>query len=103
MATRIRKSARGHLYIEEHIAAKDLSIQTIANRIGVVRQTVFRWIEEQHRLDPGKIAQLAEALGLEHPEELWHPPGYSRLDDMTAEELRAAGAEILRRLSKQAG
>lgn len=102
MATRIHRPVRGHLYIEEHMEAKGLSVETVANRVGVVRQTVFKWIREQHRLDPAKIAQLASALGLEHPEQLWRPPGYSYLDDMSPEELQATATDIVKRLVNRA-
>lgn len=75
----IRRGARGHLYIEEWFQQRGLNDEKVGNRIGVDRATVFRWRKEQHRLNPQKIAALAEALDLE-PEELWRPPSRRSLD-----------------------
>lgn len=81
MATKpgIRRGARGHLYIEEWFKARGLNDEKVGNRIGVDRATVFRWRKEQHRLNPEKIAALADALDLE-PQELWRPPERPSLD-----------------------
>lgn len=75
----IRRGARGHLYIEEWFQERGLNDEKIGNRIGVDRATVFRWRKEQHRLNPQKIAALAEALDLE-PADLWRPPARRSLD-----------------------
>jgi transcriptional regulator with XRE-family HTH domain len=53
--------------------ARGLSDEKIANRIGVARETVTRWRNQQHRLNPDKIAALAAALDCK-PEALWQPP-----------------------------
>lgn len=75
----IRRGARPHLYIEEWFRERGLNDEKVGNRIGVDRATVFRWRKEQHRLNPEKIAALAEALDLE-PQELWRPPTRPSLD-----------------------
>jgi transcriptional regulator with XRE-family HTH domain len=74
MVTTVRRGSRGHLYIEEWFEVRGLNDEKVGNRIGVDRATVHRWRKQQHRLNPGKIAVLAEALDLE-PEELFRPPG----------------------------
>jgi hypothetical protein len=81
MATKpgIRRGARTHLYIEEWFKERGLNDEKVGNRIGVDRATVFRWRKEQHRLNPEKIAALADALDLE-PQELWRPPQRPSLD-----------------------
>jgi transcriptional regulator with XRE-family HTH domain len=80
MVTTIRRHAKPHLYIDEWMAAKDLNNTQVANRIGVARETVFRWRREQHRLTPDKLAQLASALNIE-PSQLWQlPPPKGRAD-----------------------
>lgn len=98
--TRIRRGARAHLYIDEWMEDRGLNDEKVANRLGVTRQTIWKWRKEQHRLDPGKIAQLATALDCE-PYELWRPPGLTSLDAIVAdapEEVRNTAADIVRRL-----
>ena len=73
MVTEIRKGSRPHLYIEEHMRARDMSDTKLAGRLEVARETVYRWRTEQHRLNPEKIAAIADALGID-PEDLWSPP-----------------------------
>jgi DNA-binding Xre family transcriptional regulator len=100
MVTKIRKSVRGHLYIEEWMEFRGLSDEKLANRIGVARETVTRWRGQQHRLNPGKMAAIASALDCE-PEELWRPPERPSLDAMVknaTEELQNTAADIVRRL-----
>jgi transcriptional regulator with XRE-family HTH domain len=100
MATRIRKLARGHLYIELWMEHRGLSDEKLANRLGVARETVFRWRKEQHRLNPDKIAAIANALDIE-PEDLWRPPGRESLDAIVKDappELQATAIDIVRRL-----
>lgn len=95
---RIRKGSRAHLYIEEHMAAKGLSDVVVAGRCEVTRQTVWKWAKEQHRLNPEKIALLAWALDLEHPRDLYSPPGRSILDEMSLDQLETMAADIVKRL-----
>lgn len=96
----IRKSARKHLYIEEWMAHRGLSDEQVAGRLEVARETVTRYRSQQHRLNPDKIAAIANALDCE-PEELWRPPGHPSLDAMVKDapdDLRATAADIVKRL-----
>lgn len=98
--TRIGKGRRVHLYIKEWMDDRGLSDERAANRIGVARETIYRWRTEQHRLNPEKIAQLASALDIE-PQELYRPPGRRSLDAMLADapdDLHATAADIVARL-----
>lgn len=88
MVTKIRKGARVYLYITEHMKKQDISDEHLANRIGVARETVFRWRKEQRRLNPEKIAVIASALDME-PHELYRPPDNPFLDTI----VRKAPAE----------
>lgn len=101
MVTRIGpKRLRRRLYIDEWMAERNLSDEKLGQRLGVARQTVFRWRREQWRLDTEKQILLAEALGIE-PEELWRPPSRPSLDAIVKnapEELQATAADIVRRL-----
>jgi transcriptional regulator with XRE-family HTH domain len=101
MVTRIGpKRLRRRLYIDEWMAERDLSDEKLGGRLGVARQTVFRWRREQWRLDTEKIGLLAEALGIE-PEELWRPPSRPSIDALLKDatpEMRDTAADIVRRL-----
>ena len=100
MATKIGQRRKAHLYIKEWLDHRGLSDERAANRLGVARETVYRWRTDQTRLDPEKLARLASALDME-PQEFYRPPGQPSLDAMLADapdELRATAADIVRRL-----
>lgn len=101
MVPKIRKSARVHLYIAEWMEARGLNDERLAGRLHVDRVTVTRWRNQQHRLNPDKIARVAHALDLE-PEELFRPPtGRPSLDGMikdAPDDLKDTAADIVRRL-----
>jgi transcriptional regulator with XRE-family HTH domain len=106
MVTQIRKGTKPHLYIEEHMAVKDLSFETLGDRLGVSRTTVWRWAKEQWRLDPGKIAALAEAMDLETWQELGRRPQKNpSIDNILAnvdQEDYDAVYDLAKRLAKRA-
>lgn len=101
MATaRIRKHVKARLFIAEWIEFRGLSDEKVANRIGVARETIWKWRTQPQRLDPNKLAALAEALDIE-PQELWFPPSRPSLDAMVRDapdDLHATAADIVRRL-----
>ncbi len=102
MATRIGQRRRAHLYIEEWIAHRGLTIPKLASRLGVDRSTVNKWLATPSRLDPGKMEALALALDIE-PEELYRPPSQPSLDAIVKDypdDLRQKAAEIVRLLGK---
>jgi transcriptional regulator with XRE-family HTH domain len=92
-----------HLYMTEWREHFGLSVQTVAGRVETSRETVWRWENEQHRLNPGKIGAFAVALGIE-PAQLFRPPEKSRLSapdaPVTKAELAAELAEIKRLIRK---
>jgi transcriptional regulator with XRE-family HTH domain len=100
MVTRIGQRRRHHLYIKEHMDALGISDERAANRIGVARETVYRWRTEPTRLNPDKLAQLAEALDIE-PQDFYRIPGKPSLDAIVRdapEEVRETAVDIVRRL-----
>lgn len=106
MATRIRRSARIHLYITEWFEERGLNDEQVASRLDppVDRATVFRWRKEQHRLNPEKIGKLAHALDLE-PEELYRPPGKPSLDAIIKDadaDVQSMAVDIIRRMAGKA-
>jgi transcriptional regulator with XRE-family HTH domain len=97
MVTRIGTGKRQHLYIEEHMRAKGLSDQDVADRLETSRVTVYRWRKEQRKLTPEKIAALAEAIGID-PEQFWRLPGRPSVDAI----LRDAPIEIVAEIAAEA-
>ncbi len=100
MAT-IRKGARLHYYIREHIEAKGLNGDKVAARMGLSsRASVWKLDKEQHRLSPEKVARVADALGM-HPNELLFPPGVPSLDAVAADatpEQRELAFDLVKRI-----
>lgn len=77
--------------------AKEVSDERAGNRLGVARETVFRWRTEQHRLNPEKIAGLAEALGID-PEDFWSVPPSPDAPPSVDKMLRGATDELHRKV-----
>lgn len=78
----------GYLYIREWIDAAGLSVEIVAKRMGVNRVTVHRYEKQQHRLNPGKVASLARAIGIE-PGQFNYPPDRPSVDAL----LKGASAD----------
>ena len=95
-----RGGRRLHLYIEEWMNVRGLSDERLAGRLNVARETVTRYRNEQHRLNPDKIAAIAEALDLE-PTELWRPPDASNRPSIDA-ILRDAPTEAVEKVAELA-
>lgn len=100
MVTRIHKHAPRRLFLREHRKAKGISAETMAGRLGIERESLYRLEREQKRLNAEKQAAYASALGIE-PEELWSPPGTPSLDALVRFEpdnVRRMAADIVSRL-----
>lgn len=100
MVTRIRKGARLHYYIKEHMDRLGVSDEAMAGRIGVTRETVWKRYTDQRRLDPFKVLEFADALDM-HPSELLFPPGTPSLDAIAngaSPDQREMVADIVRRM-----
>lgn len=82
MATRIRKGARLHYYIKEHMERLGVSDAALAGRLDVSVETVWKRYKQQHRLTPDKVAEMAFHLDMEVTE-LMRPPGVPSLDAIT--------------------
>jgi transcriptional regulator with XRE-family HTH domain len=102
MVTGIYSKSRHRLFLKEHREAKHVSAETMAGRLGIERESVYRLEREaMHRLSAGKQVAYAVALGLE-PETLWRPPGGPpSLDAIIAhapDHIKFMAADIVRRL-----
>jgi DNA-binding XRE family transcriptional regulator len=100
MVTRIHRTAVRHLYLKEWREHFGVSPDQMAGRIGIERESVYRWEREQNRLNPEKQTAYAEALGIE-PEDLWRYPTKPSLDALLRGKDAATidmAADIVRRL-----
>ena len=64
--------------IREHRKAQGLSLETVAERVGVTRQTVQKWEVDGVGITVARLMQLANALGV-HVQDLL--PADPRLED----------------------
>ena len=100
MASRRNKA---YLYITEWMEVRDLTDEAIANQLGLSRETIWKWRNQQHRLTPQKILDLAGVLNV-RPEQLWYPPSHANvpsLDELiigASDELRRTATDIVKRL-----
>jgi transcriptional regulator with XRE-family HTH domain len=97
---RIGQRRKAHLYIKEWLDHRALSDERAAGRLGVSRETVWKWRTQPHRLTTDKMAALASILDIE-PEELYRPPNHPSLDAMVKgqpDDVQAMAADIVRRL-----
>lgn len=107
MVTRIGKKKPPRLYIDEWIAAKELDHTKVGQRMEppVSRTTVWRWVNEPWRLNPEKMAALADAIGLESPTMLWYSPDRPSADALLAratDDVHRTVIDIVERLTRRA-
>ncbi len=114
MGTKPRRSRKLHLYIAEWRGERGLSQEQLGARIvledgegtlsrGVGKNTISRWEIDQKRLNPYKIAAIAEALDLEL-EDLYRPPSRPSLDAIVkneSDETLSIAIDIVRRLTQR--
>jgi len=99
MVTR-RKPVARRLYLREHREAKGISAETMGERLGIERESVYRLENKHWGVSSQKQAAYAAALGLE-PEELWRPPGDPTLDAIVSrapEDVQADIQRLIRRM-----
>jgi len=83
---------------------RGVSDGVMAGRLGVTRETVWKRYTDQKRLDPGKIAEFADALDMD-ARELLYPPGTKSLDAMVEgadAATRQMAADIVQRMMNKA-
>lgn len=102
MATRIGQGRRAHLYIDEWFEERGLNDTKVGERLGLHRSTIFKWRGNPSRLDPEKMAALAEALDIEITQ-LYRPPAEISLDEIAKDftsDMKQTAADIVMRLGK---
>lgn len=105
MVSRIRKGARAHVYLDEWCEHLGLTHEQLGLRVGVARNTIWRWSKEQWRLDPPKLAAIADAMGLEDVRDLFRRPERPSIDAVlhdAPDEVFQATLELARRLNQKA-
>ena len=115
MRTNLLHRRKLHLYIAEWREERGLSQEQLGARIeledaegkwsrGVGKNTISRWEIDQKRLNPYKIAAIADALDLEQ-EDLYRSPSRPSLDAIVkneSDELVSTAIDIVRRLTQRA-
>jgi DNA-binding XRE family transcriptional regulator len=92
--------AKRRLFLQEHRKEKGVSAATMAERMGIERESVYRIERESWRVNSDRQIAYAEALGIE-PEDLWRPPSTPSLDAIVKSapvEVQILAADIVRRL-----
>ncbi len=94
------KKKKRALYVKEWMAARGFSDETLGQKMGVDRATIFRWHSQQHRLNPDKLESLADALDIEPVDFHRHPdtPSLDSLVNGISPELRETAYDVVRRL-----
>lgn len=95
MVTEIRRGAKLHYYIAEHMLDKGYDDQRLAGRIGVRRETVNRWKNSRRGVKPSKAERIAEAMDMT-VEQLTRPPSRPSLDAL----VRDKPDELVRHLAE---
>lgn len=105
MVTRIRKGATPRVYLREHRKAKNLRAIDMAERLGIEEKSYYRLEREFLTLNAREMIELADALGLDKPEDLWRPPGGPpSIDAMIQDaddETKAAIADFVLRVGRK--
>jgi plasmid maintenance system antidote protein VapI len=89
-----------YLFIKEWMRHLEISDDELANRLHVSRGQIWKWCNEQQRLNPQKIGRIARVMGI-RPEQLWCPPLQPDLNALISdvpEELQITAQDIVRRL-----
>lgn len=104
MVTRIRQGVRPRFFIKEHREMQGLTLEQLGGRVGVERNTIWRWENDQRQVTPDKANAVAFALGLEDWTELTRLPGVRSLDAMLAgqpDDIRETVLDIAERLIRR--
>lgn len=109
MVTRIRKGTPARIWLAEWMEHKHLDAEQMADRVGIERESFYRWLREPKRINLEKLGDIAFALGLDDPGMLLYPPPPKdtpkrppSLDKLIAgkpEDVQALAFEVVRRLT----
>lgn len=100
VVTRIHKTVPRRLFLKEWREHVGLSVEQLAGRLEIERESVYRWEREPRRVNPDKQAAYAAALGID-PADLWRLPTRPSLDALVRgqpDALQDMAADIVQRL-----
>lgn len=80
MVLRNRKGAQPHVYLTEWMIHEGLSDETLGGKIGVTRQTIYRWRNGDRGLSVPKQKRVAKAIGLDDYRALHRLPSRPSID-----------------------
>lgn len=95
-----------YIFLAEWIGTRGLSAEQLADEIGVTRQTVYKWIDEQHRIDLPKLSQIAKALNTSVPKLFRLPSTRDSIDEFMAhfsDDDHTAIMDIAKRYTERKG
>jgi transcriptional regulator with XRE-family HTH domain len=108
MVTQIRKGAQRRVYLKAWREHRKLSAEQMAGRLGIARESYYRWEGGTRQITPKKMAALAAALDIE-PNRLWEmpprpddPPSLDEIAAGATREQREMFADVLRRMMGKA-
>lgn len=100
MATDSDTAQNGPLFLTEWFQYRKVNDEKVALALGIDRTAVWKWRQDQNRLDPEKMRQLAAVLDCE-PEDLWRHPDEPSADAIlkgASPKDRARALGVLKRL-----
>lgn len=100
MVTDTRHKRLRRLFIKEWQDHQKIGPETMADRLKIERESYYRLIREQHRINTVKLAELADAMGIE-PADFYRPPTRPSLDallEKATDDVRETAVDIVRRL-----
>lgn len=74
MATEIRRGARLHAYVSEHLKSKGWTQERLAGLMEVHPSTITGYKQDNWDIAPSLLAQIADLLGLDDPLDIFKPP-----------------------------
>lgn len=104
MVSRIGQRRRVHYYLREWRDSRNWTLKQLGDLVGVGENTIWRWENEQHRLNAEKLAQLAEVFGFKDGDSFTRPPtDRPSLDTILKDAPPDAFEDVLRLARRVAG
>jgi transcriptional regulator with XRE-family HTH domain len=98
-----QRTTQRHFYLAEWLEYRGLSDQAVGDRMGIARETVWRWRVGDRRPRHELLIQLAQILEIEL-EQFWQPPSRPSLDALlkhAPDDEHARAYDIVQRLIRK--
>lgn len=106
MVTTIRKHAKIRPFLKEHRNAAGLSALQMAGRLGVERESVYRYERNPLNMSLDRLEQWADACGLASSRDLYYLPRRPSVDaiiETLPPDMQDMVMDMASRLAKRAG